>query len=259
MQLSMDPGRWLVTPRPKPDARVRLFCLPFAGGAASAYRSWGDLMGPGVEVTAVQLPGREMRLREPPFDRVEPLVAAIADVLEAAGTLEAKPYAVFGHSMGALIGFELVRELRRRGRPLPVALVASGRNAPHMPPRDPLMHPLPHDEFVDRLRRFEGTPEAVLEHQELMEMLIPLLRADFAVNEAYTHRPEEPLGLPLLAMGGDGDEEVSREGLEAWAGYTRGPFDLRVYPGGHFFLNHLGTDVTQAVRDAIRAATGMPV
>lgn len=257
MQISMDPGRWLVTARPKPDAAVRLFCFPFAGGAASAYRQWGDLVGPEIEVTAVQLPGREMRLREPPFDRVGPLVAAAADVLE--GALDARPYAVFGHSMGALIGFELVREMRRRGRPLPVALVASGRNAPHMPPRDPLMHPLPHDEFVGRLRRFEGTPEAVLEHEELMEMLVPLLRADFAVNEAYDHAPGAPLDLPLLAMGGDADEEVSREGLEAWERYTAGPFDLKVYPGGHFFLNHLAGEVVRDVRQAIRAALRIPV
>lgn len=253
----MDPARWLVTPRPKPNARVRLYCLPFAGGAASAYRSWGDLMGADVEVTAVQLPGREMRLREPPFDRVEPLVTAVADVLEGVG--DRRPYAVFGHSMGALIGFELVRELRRRGRPLPVALVASGRNAPHLPPRDPLMHPLPHDQFVDRLRRFEGTPEAVLEHQELMAMLVPLLRADFAVNEAYTHRPEAPLEMPLLAMGGVEDEEATPEGVGEWSGYTTGPFDLKIYPGGHFFLNHLAGDVTGAVREAIRGAVGMPV
>jgi medium-chain acyl-[acyl-carrier-protein] hydrolase len=257
MQISMDPGRWLVTPRPKPGAAVRLLCLPFAGGAASAYRPWGDLFGPEVEVTAVQLPGREMRLREPAFDRVGPLVTAAADVLERVG--DARPYAVFGHSMGALIAFELVRELRRRGRPLPVALVASGRNAPHMPPRDPLMHPLPHDEFVARLRRFQGTPEAVLEHQELMDMLVPLLRADFAVNEAYTLRPEAPLDLPLLAMGGRDDEEATPAGVGEWAGYTTGPFDLRIYPGGHFFLNQLAGDVTRAARDLIRASMGMPV
>jgi medium-chain acyl-[acyl-carrier-protein] hydrolase len=197
-----------------------------------------------------------MRLREPPFDRVEPLVAAVADVLE--GALD-RPYAVFGHSMGALIGYELTRELRRRGRPLPVALVASGRNAPHLPPRDPLMYSLPEDEFVARLRRFEGTPEAVLEHEELMRLLIPLLRADFAVNEAYAHREEAPLDLPLLAMGGTDDEEVSREGLEAWAAYTRGPFDLKIYPGGHFFLTPLAREVTQAVRQAIRSAMRLPV
>ncbi|HEX2190639.1 MAG TPA: alpha/beta fold hydrolase [Longimicrobiaceae bacterium] len=255
MQITMDPGRWLVTPRPRPAAPVRLLCLPFAGGAASAYRAWPELMGEDVEVSAVQLPGREMRLREPPFDRVEPLVAALADVLDP--TLD-RPYAVFGHSMGALIGFELARELRRRGRPLPVALVASGRNAPHLPARDPLMHPLPEPEFLERLRTFEGTPEAVLEHQELMQLLIPLLRADFAVNEAYTHREEAPLDLPLLAMGGDADPEVSREGLEAWSGYTTGPFTLEVYPGGHFFLNPLAREVTRAVRGVVARAARLP-
>ena len=253
----MEPGRWLVTPRPRPNAQVRLLCLPFAGGAASAYRAWGDLMGDDVEVTAVQLPGREMRLREPPFDRVGPLVTALADMLEAVS--DGRPFAVFGHSMGALIGFELVRELRRRGRTLPVALVASGRNAPHLPARDPLMHPLPDDEFVARLREFEGTPEAVLEHEELMRLLIPLLRADFAVNEAYDHTPEAPLDLPLLAMGGTDDPEVSREGLEAWSAYTSGPFDLRIYPGGHFFLTPLAREVTGAVRQAIRGAMRLPV
>ncbi len=252
----MDTGRWLVIPRPRPDAAVRLYCLPFAGGAASAYRTWPELLGEDVEVAAVQLPGREMRLREPPFDRVGPLVSALADVLEGESD---RPFAVFGHSMGALIGFELTRELRRRGRPLPVALVASGRNAPHLPARDPLMHPLPEEEFVERLRRFEGTPEAVLQHEELMRLLIPLLRADFAVNEAYTHVSEAPLDLPLLVLGGDGDEEVSQAGLEAWSEYTTGPFSLQVFAGGHFFLNPHAGEVTRLVRETVRSALRLPV
>jgi medium-chain acyl-[acyl-carrier-protein] hydrolase len=253
MQTSIDPGRWLVTPRPRPNAGVRLLCLPYAGGAASAYRAWSDALGPDVEVCALQPPGREMRLRERPFDRVEPLVAAAADALE--GALD-RPWAVFGHSMGALIGFELIRELRRRGAPLPLAFAASGRNAPHLPPRDRLMYGLPDDEFIAKLRRFEGTPDEVLQNRELMELLLPLLRADFAVNEVYTPREEAPLDLPLLVMGGTEDEEVSREGLAAWEGYTTGPFSVRLFPGGHFFLNTLVGPVTEAVRDTIRRAAG---
>lgn len=234
---------------------MRLLCLPYAGGAASAYRAWPDAFGAEVEVCALQPPGREMRLRERPFDRVEPLVAAAVDALEA--ELD-RPYAVFGHSMGALVGFELIRELRRRGRPLPLAFAASGRNAPHLPPRDRLMHTLPDDEFIAKLRRFEGTPEEVLDNRELMELFLPLLRADFAVNEAYAPRDEPPLGLPLLAMGGVADEEVSEEGLEAWGRYTTGPFSVRFFPGGHFFLNTLPGPVTRAVREMVRGAAGLP-
>ncbi|HEX7241933.1 MAG TPA: alpha/beta fold hydrolase [Longimicrobiaceae bacterium] len=256
MQVKRDPERWVVFPRRRPQAEVRLFCFPYAGGAASAYRPWPDHLGDRVEVCAVQLPGREARLGERPYDRVRPLVTDLAEILRP---FFDRPFAFFGHSMGALIAFELIREMRRRGDALPATLVASGRNAPHLPPRQPLNYDLPEPELVDKLRRFEGTPEAVLANEELMRLLLPLLRADFAVNEAYDPYEEPPLDLPILAMGGTGDEEVTQAGLEAWGRYTTGRFAVRVFEGGHFFLNSSAAEVAGAVRGEVGDALRVPV
>ncbi|HEX2091288.1 MAG TPA: alpha/beta fold hydrolase [Longimicrobiaceae bacterium] len=254
MQVKRDPERWAVFPRRNPSAELRLFCFPYAGGSAAAYRLWPNHFGPRVEVCAVQLPGREARFGERPYDRVMPLAADLAEILRPYFD---RPFAFFGHSMGSLIAFELIRELRRAGRPLPATLVASGRNAPHLPPREPLNYNLPEPELLEKLRRFEGTPEEVLANQELMRLLLPLLRADFAVNEAYTPYDEPPFDLPILALGGTGDEEVTREGLDAWSQYTASRFAVRIFPGGHFFLNSSPAEVTAAVREEIRAATGI--
>jgi surfactin synthase thioesterase subunit len=221
-----------------------MFCFPYAGGGASAYRGWAAAMPPDLEVCPVQLPGRESRLREPAYERPEPLVLALAEVLQPHLDL---PFVFFGHSMGALISFELARELRRRGGPMPLHLFVSARRAPQLPAREEPIHDLPEPEFVAKLRELNGTPEEVLQHAELMRLLMPVLRADFAVNEAYTFQPEEPFAAGISAFGGLGDEEVKREDLALWSEHTRGPFRLRMLPGDHFFL-HAGRDlVTESV------------
>ena len=191
----------------------------------------------------MQLPGREGRLRDAPFTRMEPLVEALAADLPLAGL----PFAFFGHSMGALVAFELAHELARRGGPQPLRLFVSGRRAPTVPIREEPIHDLPEPEFLARLRDLNGTPEEVLQHAELMALLSPLLRADFAVHETWVHRPGEPLTIGLSALGGVADPEVTRDDLEAWRPETTGPFRLRMLPGDHFFLLSARRLVTEAV------------
>lgn len=226
--------RWLAYREANPRARLRMFCFPYAGGGASAYRGWGASLPQEIEVCPVQLPGREGRLREPPFTRSEEMITAIADALTPWLDL---PFVFFGHSMGGMIGFDLTRELRRRGRILPLHLFVAGRRAPQLPARDEPIHDLPEPEFIERLRELDGTPEEVLQHAELMKLLIPLLRADFAVNETYEYAEEPPIDIGISAFGGLSDVDVSREDVEAWSVQTRGRFRMRMMPGGHFFLH----------------------
>jgi medium-chain acyl-[acyl-carrier-protein] hydrolase len=224
--------RWIMRPRPNARARLRLFCMAHAGGGASAFRTWADALPPEVEVLPVQLPGRENRIMEAPFDRLEPLVEALADAVQPYLTL---PFALFGHSNGALIGFELARTLRARGRPGPVHFFASGRRAPDLPP-DRLTHHLPEPEFLADLQELGGLPAELLAHEELLSLLVPTLRADVAIHETYAFAEQAPLECPITAYGGLTDPKVQRHQVEAWARHTRGPFVVRMFPGGHFFL-----------------------
>jgi len=225
---------WFTSQRPNAGARLRLFCFPYAGGGAAIYRLWPQSLPSEVEACMAQLPGRGTRLREEPFTNLDALVAAIA---EAIAPLLDKPFALFGHSMGAMISFELARRLREQGQPQPSHLFISGRRAPQLPNDDPISYNLPDAELGQELLRLNGTPKEVLEHPELMELMLPLLRADFSVVETYDYRPGVPLDCPLTVFGGLRDAEVSREQLEAWREQTTSEFALRMLPGDHFFLN----------------------
>lgn len=230
----MNANPWLACPKPNPGAAVRLFCFPYSGAAASIYYPWAEMLPPSIEVCPVQLPGHGTRLREPLATRLTPQVEALAAGLAPACD---RPFAFFGHSMGALLSFELARHLRRQGKPGPIHLFVSGHGAPHLPDRNPPLHQLPDDQFVAKLRELNGTPEEVLRHQELLQLLIPVLRADFAVCETYVYQPEPPLDCPISAYGGLGDGYVNREELAAWQEQTTGRFSLRMFPGDHFYLN----------------------
>lgn len=226
-------ARWITCPRPAPRARLRLFCIAHAGGGASAFRGWADALPAEVEVCPVQPPGRENRIAEPTFDRLPPLVEALAEVMEPFLSL---PFAVFGHSYGALVGFELARTLRARGRPGPAHLFASARRAPDLPARNPPIHHLPDDEFLAALRELGGLPAPLLEHQELLSLLLPTLRADMTIHETYAFAEQPPLECPITAYGGMTDPRAHREELQGWGRHTAGPFVLRMFPGGHFYL-----------------------
>ncbi len=242
---SIDP--WIAYHRPRPRARLRLFCFPFAGGGASAYRSWGDEMPPEIEVCPVQLPGREKRLRERPFTRMAPLVEALAASLTP--LLEERPCAFFGHSLGTTVAYELIHRLPPEHRP--THLVVSARRAPQVPNREPTTYDLPPAEFRARLQEMEGTPQEVLDHEELMELMEPLLRADFELNDTYPPSAHPPFAIPITALGGQADAEVERPDLEAWGELTTGPFRLQMFAGGHFYLHQQRRSLIRTVSEIL--------
>ncbi|HLO02130.1 MAG TPA: alpha/beta fold hydrolase [Symbiobacteriaceae bacterium] len=232
----LKPNPWLAYTQPNPRAQLRLFCFPYAGGSAGIYRKWASDAPPGVEICPVQLPGRESRLMETPYksmsDLVEATLAGLAQELVG-------PFAFLGHSMGAVLSFELTRRLRQQGGPLPVHLFVSGCRAPHtISVRRPIYH-LPDDEFIAGLRRLNGTPEAVLQNPELMQLVLPALRADFSAIEQYTYRAEEPLDSPITAFHGLDDIDVPTEHVEAWRELTGGRFARHSFAGDHFFIHHV--------------------
>ena len=234
MQMKSSGTPWLVSYGAPPRARVRLFCFPYAGGAAHIFHQWPRRLPEDVEVCAVQPPGRGGRLQQRPFTSLGELVAAAASALLP---FMDRPFAFYGHSMGAWIGYELARRLREAGRPEPLHLFVSGCRAPQLPDKRDVTYDLPDPEFIEELRRLNGTPSEVLEHEELLHLLLPLLRADFAVTETYTYSEGPPLGCPLTAVGGLQDKEVTREHLIHWREMTTGAFSLHMLPGDHFFLH----------------------
>jgi medium-chain acyl-[acyl-carrier-protein] hydrolase len=220
--------------KPNPRAALRLFCFPYAGGGALVYRNWGEILPRDIDVCAVQLPGRGNRLRESPFNRMTQVVEAVGR--EIVPLLD-RPYALFGHSMGAIISFELARLLRRDGLSAPTHLFASGHKAPQIPKTEPFTYNLPQAEFIEELQRLNGTPKEVLDHPELMQIMIPLLRADFESIQTYSYKDEPPLDCPITALDGLHDPGMGRETLEPWREQTTAAFNLRMFPGDHFFLH----------------------
>lgn len=212
---------------------VRLFCLPHAGGGATAYRSWAAELPSFVQLCPVRLPGRETRLSEPLYSQMDPLVDALDRELRP--WLEI-PYAIFGHSMGALLAFEWVRRLRRDRYSMPAWLFLSGRRAPDAPGDARLLHSLADREFVEELTRlFNGIPPEFLGDEALIEVFLPILRADIAVVESYRFREDEPLDCPITVFSGIDDESVSWDELLAWKRHTSRRFAMQMLPGGHFY------------------------
>jgi surfactin synthase thioesterase subunit len=230
-------GGWLQWPMARGDAALRLFCFHPAGVGASVYRQWGAGLPSSVEVAAVQLPGRANRLREPPVADVPLLVDALVSRL--APHFEGR-FAFFGHSMGAVLAHELAHALRDRGLPSPSHLILSGRRAPTARnPFPPLSH-LPDDVFVTEInRRYGGIAPEILQHQDVLDLLLPCLRADIAALENFMPPARRPLDIPIAAFGGDSDSQTPVKDLEPWRLETTAGFGVRVFPGGHFYLDPL--------------------
>ena len=229
---------------------MRLFCLPYAGGGASTYRTWSSHLPQSVEVCRIQLPGRENRLRDPPFTQISPLVEVLAQVIEPYLSL---PYALFGHSMGAIVAFELARRIRKVYGLSATHLFVASRRAPHIFSQEAI-HRLPDASFIDELRRYDGIPEPLLKEKELMQLLVPTIRADFAINETYVYSPEEPLACPISAFGGLHDPNVSSDYLAPWREHTCGPFSQHMLPGNHFFLQSSKELLLQTIADDLTRA-----
>lgn len=213
--------------------RLHLFCFPYAGGGASAFREWADDLPSAVDVHPIQIPGREGRWGERPFTSLSSLVENLATVLSPCLNL---PFVFFGHSMGALIGFELARHIRRKTNKTPVHLFISGARAPQIPDPDPPIHRLPDSEFIRELQRLNGIPEIILQDSELMRVVLPTIRADITLCETHEYYWDEPLSCPITAYGGQQDRKVQREDLAGWSSQTSRAFLFRAFPGDHFYL-----------------------
>jgi medium-chain acyl-[acyl-carrier-protein] hydrolase len=235
---------WVEVACPRPNARLRLICLPFAGGGASRYREWPAHLPDDVEVVPIQPPGRENRFGEPAVDSMELLASQLLD--ELISYLD-RPFALFGHSMGALIAFELTRRLRPLGLE-PAHFFVSGHKAPHLPDHRPAgRHALPDREFVAAIRTLNGIPPEVLASEDLMSLLLPTLRSDFKLVETYVYRPQAPLRCPVSVFGGLQDTEASHDELAAWSRHTTGPVEVHLLPGDHFFVNSARMSVLRLV------------
>jgi len=240
---------WIMCFKPNPQARLRLFCFPYAGGGASLFRPWSDLLPTSIEICAIQPPGRENRFREARFTHLPELVTALDTAIDP--WVQSLPFAFFGHSLGALTSFELTRTLYRRHGPMPMHLMVASHRAPQLPERHLRLSDLPDAIFLQELRRLNGTANDVAENSDLMEVLMPLLRADFAVAESYTYQQETPLPCPIAAIGGSADADVGKEELAAWQTETTGPFSLHLLEGDHFFLTTHRSALFQVITDHV--------
>lgn len=245
--MSTSRSGWLLN-RLNPSAQMRLFCLPYAGGGASVYRSWQGSFPAEIEVCCVQLPGRENRFTEPLFTRMDPLVEALAEAL--VGALD-RPFALFGHSMGGLIAYELARLLQHRYQLTPDHLFVSACRAPEIP--DPVQwHSLSDQDLMAELRHSPGMPNEVLNHAELMQVLLPIIRADAAVTETYSYRQSAPFHFPVTAFASEGDELISRAAIEPWRNYTSSAFDLILVDGHHLFIQQQAPQMIRILLDKLR-------
>jgi medium-chain acyl-[acyl-carrier-protein] hydrolase len=240
---------WLISYKRNPAASVRLFCFHCAGGSASEFRSWPAHLRDKIELLAVQLPGRERRAKEAFIARVDDLAGA---VVQAITPFLDKPYVVFGHSFGAIGGFEVIRELRRRGLNQPFLFIPAGRQGPHVREKKPPIASLPEDAFIEELRKDYGDHVGpVLESVELREAFIPQIHADFALSETYRFRAEQPLDCPIVAFAGVEEDDLETDELNAWSAHTKRSFHSRRFPGDHFFIRESQRLVIEAIRQEI--------
>lgn len=240
---------WLQRPVPRPRAQTRLFCFPYAGVGAAVYRSWPTGLPEEVEMCAIQLPGRANRLHEPACASIPALVNSLMHALLPHLDL---PFAFFGHSMGAVLAYEVVRALHSCGGPLPKHLVLSSRRPPHVPDPEPPLHVLPDDRFVAEIEcRYGGIPPEVKAEPDLMALLLPCLRADIEALETFHPPPRPALPLPITVFGGLFDQMVPQSHLEAWRSETSAAFRVHTFAGGHFYMDSHRVDLLRRLLECL--------
>lgn len=231
---------------------MRLFCFPYAGGSAAIFRPWAGGSRAHFDVWAVEYPGRGLRRSEPPATSLHVLIDAITGAI--APFLD-RPFAFFGHSMGALVGFEVLRALKTAQGPEPTGFFASGCQGPRLKGKRDSIHKLPEREFIEELRSLGGTPEELLAEKALLRLLMPALRADFEACATYRCTEGPKISCPTFAYGGMQDPEVTREDLDAWRGECSSLFRLRMFPGNHFFIHSAESTLLHVLSRDLRAGT----
>jgi medium-chain acyl-[acyl-carrier-protein] hydrolase len=253
MKLSKEElERWLHIPKPIVRPSLRLYAFPFAGGTGAFYHSWARQLPPQVELCGILLPGRHGRLKEPLYTRMGELVETLAHIVSAQDDV---PFLFFGHSMGAVLAFELAHHLRQTDGMAPCHLIVSGHRAPQLPNPRPDIFRLPTDRFIEALKLFNGTPAQLLEDRELMELLLPALRADFEMLSQLVYVERGPLPFPITAFGGLLDSEAQEDEIHAWSAHTNKTFEAAFFEGGHFFVSECLPEVIKRVCEiCVRAA-----
>lgn len=230
---------------------LQLFCFPYAGGSPLVFRPWRRHLPSQVDLCLVHLPGHGKRFGEPPLTRLSAVVEAITP--EIRSELQV-PFAVYGHSMGGTICFELAREIQRQYGIKPAHIFISGRRAPHLCESESAAFHLPHDEFIAELKRLNGTPKEVLDNPEATELFLPILRADFEIVDTYKYHPGERLSCPITVYGGLQDKDVPVKTLRGWQEHTSGAFKLRMFPGDHFFIHASSAQFLDSLRNDLLIA-----
>lgn len=239
---------WFSTYNLPQQGQQRVFAFPYSGAGASIFYQWArDFHANGIDFLGVQPPGRENRLREQTFHAMQPLLEAL---LPAITPLLDKPFVLFGHSLGALVGFNLCRALHQQGLPLPQTLFISAFRSPELPNPNRELHRLPEADLLEGLRDYAGTPEEILTNREIMAFLLPLLRADFSLHETWRYQPAAPLPCPITILSGDQDHIARPESMLNWVEQTSGGFQHRQYAGDHFFLNTHRSEIIRQLQQA---------
>jgi len=236
----------------KPEAESRVFLFPYAGGGPAVFSKWNAELPENIEAQIVHYPGRGSRHNETPIKSVSKLTEEISQGIQH---LPDKQFVFFGHSLGGLIAFELARYLHQKAFPQPVAVFISACGAPHVPDSHPPIHTLPDGEFIDALKKLNGTPQEIIQNQEMLNLLLPVLRTDFEMIETYKYVSNDLLDCPIIAIGGLDDKRVSSERLEGWEMYTSSKFELRYFPGDHFFINTAKESVIDSIVREVDSVT----
>lgn len=245
MQTAKCVNKWTELFRENKNADLRLFCFPYAGGSSAIFRLWPPELPPAVELFGVQLPGRGHRVPEPLRTNVRELADEIAEHLSP--LFCEMPFVFFGHSMGATLAFEVAIRIAKNPEAKPALIIASGRQAPHILDRDAPTYNLPDEQIINELKRLNGTPKEILECEEMMKLMVPVIRADFEAIQTYRYVASPRLECPLVIFGGVADVDIPREDLEGWATHTSSTCTIRMFPGNHFFLHSCEALVLQAL------------
>lgn len=234
-------------------SNIKLFCFPFAGGAAASYNPWKPLLDKSIEMRAIELAARGRRMREANYDSIDDAAVDVFSIIK--DELTEGPYALYGHSMGSMIAFELTYKIIRSGLPAPMHLILSGRAAPQVSRENKrCLHHLSDEDFKKQLLEMGGTPREFFEHPELLELFLPILKSDFRLTETYVHPEKDaPLDIDITVLSGNSDED-SLEEVEAWRVHTTGKCDIHHFKGDHFFIFEHDKEVTGVINNALSRA-----